>query len=105
MPWWAAAQSLLGHFEQLALGPGGPTAPGQPPETAADPAAYPRPLGSDAGDPPPPPDPRNCDPAFMRATVVAIPSTPALKARCDMTWVLEGLPGVLKSPHPCCCLV
>ncbi len=78
-------QRLVGQFEQLALGPGGPTAPGQPPETATDPAAFPRPLGLGAGDPPPPPEPRSCDPAFMRATVNAIPSTPALKARCDMS--------------------
>ena len=74
-------QSLVGPFEQLALGPGGPTAPGQPPETAADPAAYPRPLEPGAGDPPLPPEPRSCDAAFMRPTVNAVPSTPALKAR------------------------
>jgi len=74
-------QSLAGQFEQLALGPGGPTAPGQPPEQPADPRQYPRPLASGAGDAPPPSEPRSCDPTFMRPTVNAVPSTLALKTR------------------------
>ena len=74
-------QSLAGQFEQLALGPGGPPAPGQPPEMATDPGQYPRPLRPGSGDAPPPFDQHSCRPAFMRMTVNAIPSSQALKAR------------------------
>ncbi len=76
-------QSLAGQFEQLALGPGGPAAPGQPPEMATDPGQYPRPLRPGSGDAPPPFDQHSCRPAFMRMTVNAIPSSQALKARRD----------------------
>ena len=75
-------QSLAGQFEQLALGPGGPPAPGQPPEMATDPSQYPRPLRPGSGDAPPPFDQHSCRPSFMRMTVNAIPSSQALKARC-----------------------
>ena len=83
-------QSLVGQLEQLALGPGGPPAPGQPPEMATDPGQYPRPLRPGSGDAPPPFDPHSCKPAFMRMTVNAIPSSQALKARC-----------VRPGQHPC----
>ena len=75
------SQSLAGQFEQLALGPGGPPAPGQPPEMATDPGQYPRPLRPGSGDAPPPFDQHSCPPSFMRMTVNAIPSSQALKAR------------------------
>ena len=70
------AQGILDAFEAMTLGPG---APGQHDPTM-DPAYYPRPTGEDAeaaGQPPPPFQPGNCDPRFMRLTCNAIPSQQA----------------------------
>lgn len=69
-------QGILDAFEAMTLGPG---APGQQDPTM-DPAYYPRPTGEDAGvagQPPPPFQPGNCDPRFMRLTCNAIPSQQA----------------------------
>ena len=72
----SGAQGILDAFEAMTLGPG---APGQQDPTM-DPAYYPRPTGEDAstaGQPPPPFQPGNCDPRFMRLTCNAIPSQQA----------------------------
>ena len=73
---------MMGQFEELAMGPGVSSGPGQPPEAASDPGQYPRPLGPDAGAPPPPYDLHNCKPNFIRLAVNGMPNSQALKGRC-----------------------
>ena len=77
-------QALASQFEQLALGPGQNPTPGQPPDSGADIAGFPRPLGADAaaGDAPPTVDPHSCDPAYLRPTTTVFPGTQTIRARC-----------------------
>ena len=74
---------MMGQFEQLALGPGVSTGPGQPQEAASDPGQYPRPLGPEAGAAPPSFDMHSCKPNFMRPTVNGVPNSQTLKTRCE----------------------
>ena len=85
------AQGILDAFEAMTLGPG---APGQQDPTM-DPAYYPRPAGEDAeaaGQPPPPFQPGNCDPRFMRLTCNAIPSQQASLGSQDTCLTWKGSP-------------
>ena len=69
-------QGILDAFDAMTLGPG---APGQQ-DASTDPAYYPRPTGAaaeTAGQAPPPFQPGNCDPRYMRLTCNAIPSQQA----------------------------
>ncbi len=69
-------QGILDAFDAMTLGPG---APGQQ-DASTNPAYYPRPTGEaaeTAGQAPPPFQPGNCDPRYMRLTCNAIPSQQA----------------------------